>query len=87
MTTFRIITQTSTFHDDVMGGTGTVEWVAHQPVNKDGRDSKRRARRTGACTVRWADGSSREYGSNGVLTRENVTKERLAAERNYPGHH
>lgn len=86
MTRTREVTIISTRHDDVTGGTATIEWLAHRPVRKDGSDSKRPVRRTGAYTIRFADGSFRQYGPAGPagaigLIGEHVTRERLAMER------
>lgn len=86
MTSTREITIITTRHDDVTGGTATIEWQALQPTRKDGSDSKRQARRTGAYTIRFEDGSFRRYAPIGPagavgLVAESVTAERLAMER------
>ncbi len=83
--TYRKTIETSTHVDDIIGGRKTFYSRALQPVNKDGRDSKRRARLTGAYLVVYPDGGYRYYGPTqvyvsglrGTMTSIGLRRERI----------
>lgn len=95
--TYRRTIEVEKSHDDIIGGCVARYWRTLQPVNKDGRDSKRTARRTGACLIVYPDGGYRYYGPVKVtipglcgtmtsisLRRERITKTYREAEMSTP---
>ncbi len=87
--TYRRTIETTTATDDVVGGLKTYYSRALQAVNKDGRDSKRRARLTGAFIVVYPDNGYRYYGPSGPwgnigLRRERITDAYREAEVDAP---
>jgi len=95
--TYRKTIEVTNERNDIIGGCMTIHWRTLQPVNKNGRDNKRKARRTGAYLVVYPDGGYRYYGPTQVtvpglcgtmtsfgLRRESITDAYRIAEMDGP---
>lgn len=82
MTKFRKIIVSRSIRDGITGGLIEIFNRALQPLKKDGSDSKRKPFVTSKQVHIYPDGSTRFYGSNGVLKYERKITNRAELEIN-----